>query len=49
MCRRAVSRPPAGSAFAALNIIFAGGWLAVSAGLNRRSRIQAQQAGKTQL
>jgi len=37
------------TAFAALNIIFAGGWLAVSAGLNRRLKMQAQQAGKTQL
>ena len=36
-------------AFAALNIIFTGGWLAVSAGLNRRLRAQAQQAGKVQL
>jgi len=37
------------SAFAALNIVFVGGWLAVSVGLNRRLRMQAEQAGKAQL
>jgi AAA family ATP:ADP antiporter len=37
------------TAFAALNIIFVGGWLAVSVGLNRRLRARAQQAGKDQL
>jgi AAA family ATP:ADP antiporter len=37
------------TAFAALNIIFVAGWLAVSAGLNHRLRAQAQQAGKAQL
>jgi AAA family ATP:ADP antiporter len=37
------------TAFAALNIMFVAGWLAVSVGLNRRLRAQAQQAGKDQL
>jgi AAA family ATP:ADP antiporter len=37
------------SAFAALNIVFVGGWLAVSLGLNRRLRAQAAQAGREQL
>jgi AAA family ATP:ADP antiporter len=37
------------SAFAALNIVFVGGWLAVSLGLNQRLRAQAAQAGKEQL
>jgi len=37
------------SAFAALNVVFVDGWLAVSTGLSRRLRAQAHQAGKAQL
>jgi AAA family ATP:ADP antiporter len=37
------------TAFAALNIVFVGGWLAVSAALNARLRAQAQRAGNVQL
>jgi ATP:ADP antiporter, AAA family len=36
-------------AFAALNIVFVGGWLAVAVGLNRQRRMQAQQAGNARV